>query len=389
MTAAAGIGITACHAATPPEPDKPPPRCPVDAPVTGFADVTDPAYAGGADPTGHNDASDAFRAAVASNKPVYVPPGRYIYRGPGIDHQKPVLIGAGSGGGTTINLEGDSIFIDSDQLWVGLTLKDIRFNGGAGHVRNRFRGSNTTEYQVVSDCVFLNYTGASISNNSIDNPYWKIERNIFRANNYASSMGIALAGLTDGTSITDNSFQANRVHIKLGQGGNNAYIVNCDFLRYGAPQGQPRIDVWFTPAADVVNCGSGLVITRCKFGNENLAATDLRIVYADESDGATNDQRWPQLGTQSLGWIGGHTVSSVFTNGIGDSVTIPLVRSTTSNIVGSTYGPVTLAGSGGAPILSTMRPLLNGGRSNYVGPLLRANAYTSPLPDLIVSDAPR
>jgi hypothetical protein len=363
-------------------------RCgPPETPVTGFADVTDHAFAGGADPTGERDSSDAFRAAVATDKPVYVPPGTYTYLGPGLDHKSPHIVGAGQTP-TTINLGADTTFIDSNQRWWSLTLKGIRFNGGSGHVRNRYEGVNVNDYQVVTDCAFIGYSRTSISTNSVDGPYWKIERNIFRANNFHSSMGIALNGWTDGSSIANNSFLRNRVHVKLARGGNNTYIANCDFLRFGPPEGYPRIDVWFTPAPNDVNCGGGMVLTRCKFGNENLDPADFKIVYADEGEGAAFGERWPRLDVESSGWIGGHTVTNVFTNLIGDAVVIPLVRSTTPNIVGCSYGPVTVTGSGGSPILSTMSRLYDDGRSNVFGPLLRANAYTSPLPDLVVRDHP-
>lgn len=73
--------------------------------------------------------------------------------------------------------------------------------------------------------------GGPIADNSKDQPYWKIERNIFMANNYATSMGIALSGLTDASTIANNSFRANRVHIKLARGGNNTYVYDCDFLK--------------------------------------------------------------------------------------------------------------------------------------------------------------
>jgi hypothetical protein len=79
-------------------------------------------------------------------------------------------------------------------------------------------------------------------------------------------------------------------------------------------------------------------------------------------------------------------VTHVFTNGMGDSALIPLVRSTTSNIVGGYYGPVTQAGNTGAPILSSVNRLRDKGRSNVFGPLLRANSSTADLPELVVSD---
>jgi len=357
-----------------------------DQPTLDYAVATDSAFAGGADPTGKRDSGPAIRAAVASNKPVYLPPGAYIFLGPGIDHRAPFIVGAGQGA-TVVGLATGTTFIDSNQKWNSLNLRGIRFNGGRGHVRNRYEAVNVTDYHTVSDCAFINYSGASISNNTTDQPYWKIERNIFRADNFVSSMGIALSGFTDSTTIANNAFLMNRVHIKLGRGGNNTYIHNSDFLRFGITEGFPRIDIWFTLSPTEEDCGSGMVITRCKFGNEFLDPKDFHIVYADDDGSGNNDERWPNLDSDSTNWIGGHTVSNVLSNGIGDTALIPLVRSTTPNIIGSTYGPVTQAGNSGAPILSSTRPLVYG-QSNHFGPLLRATSDTTPLPDLVVSDRP-
>lgn len=358
---------------------------PTDPHFAGHAVATDAQFEGGADPTAKRDSGPAIRAAVASGRPVYLPPGQYLYYGPGINHSAPTIAGAGQGA-TTVSLAPDAFFIDSDQPWLRLSLTGIRFDGGLGHIRNRFRGSNVNDLYVVSDCAFVNYKSCSISTNSSDNPYWKITRNIFHAADCRASMGIALSGLTDGTSISDNSFRVNRIHIKLSAGGNNTYITNNDFLRFGPPDGPPRIDVWFVPAETDVNAGAGMVLNRCKFGNEYLDRIDLRIVYADESAGPAQNERWPVLEKPSTGWIGGHTISEVLSNGIGDLAHIPLIRSTTSNIVGGYYGPITQSGSSGAPIMSTMVPLRDGGESNRFGPLLLANGARGPIPELVVSD---
>lgn len=356
-----------------------------DQPAIDYAVITDSKFAGGADPGGNRDSSLAIRAAVASGRPVYLPPGTYNFEGPGIDHPAPFIVGAGQSA-TTVALGPGTMFIDSNQMWTSLTLRGIRFNGGKGHVRNRFESANVANYYTVSDNAFIDYDGASISNNASDQPYWKIERNIFQAGNFDRSMGIALSGLTDGTTIANNAFLINRVHIKLARGGNNTYIRNCDFLRFGPPQNFPRIDVCFTLSPDEVNCGAGMVLTQCKFGNEFLDKRDYRIVYADEDPGRTNDERWPNLGADSANWVGGHIVRDVLSAGIGDDALIPLVRSMTPNIVGSMYGPITQVGNSGAPIMSVSQPLLNGGQSNHFGPVLRANSDTSPLPELVVSD---
>jgi hypothetical protein len=296
-----------------------------------------------------------------------------------------VIIGAGEGT-TTVSLGQDSFFIDSDRKWNWLELAGIRFDGGVGHVRNSYLDSNVTDLHQIHDCAFIGYTGCSISSNSSDHPYWKIKQNIFHGSDYKNSMGIALAGLSDGTTISDNAFLANRVHIKLSTGGNNTYVHNNDFLRFASANDYPRIDLWFVPALSDTNAGGGMVVTRCKFGNENLAESDFRVVYADEGAGALVSDRWPILDHISPNWIAGHTFSEVFVNGIGDSVQIPLVRSTTSNVVGGRYGPVTLAGSNGAPVFSSIAPLLDGGSSNQFGPILRATSSTAPQPPLVVHD---
>ena len=348
------------------------------AAATGMAVVTDEKYAGGADPSWQSDSTDAFRAAAATTLPVYVPPGAYRFAGPGIDVEAPTFIGAGQGF-TTISLRDSSYFIESNRRWKSLTVSGIRFDGGLGHIRNTYTGANVNDQFTVTDCVFNSYKRTSIGHHSSDHPYWKIERNIFRYDGYRSTTGISLSGLTDGTSIRDNAFHANRVHVALAQGGNNVYFENNDFLRFGPTQGHPRVDIWMKPAATGVNSGQGLTVRSCKFGNENVAPTDLRIVYADDTDG------FPYLTGISTGWIGGHTIADILVNGIGDEHRIPVIRSTTSNIVGGRYGPITIAGSTGIPIISTIDPLSRP-KSNIVGPQLRANASTAAMPAMVVSD---
>jgi hypothetical protein len=156
-----------------------------DQPTIDYAVVTDSKFAGGADPGGTRDSSSAIRAAVASGRPVYLPPGTYNFLSRGIDHPAPFIVGAGQGA-TTVALGADTTFIDSNQMWTSLTLRGIRFNGGRGHVKNRFESASVANYYTVSDNAFINYGGASISNNSPDQPYWKIERNIFQAGNFRS-----------------------------------------------------------------------------------------------------------------------------------------------------------------------------------------------------------
>ena len=116
----------------------------------------------------------------------------------------------------------------------------------------------------------------------------------------------------------------------------------------------------------------------CKFGNENVAPTDLRIVYADDTDGFLPDRYLDRLDRRSH--HRGHSRQR-YRRRAPD----PVIRSTTSNIVGGRYGPITIAGSTGIPIISTIDPLSRP-KSNIVGPQLRANASTAAMPAMVVSD---
>lgn len=320
--------------------------------VSGMANVRDYGAVG----DGTTNDRQAFVDATATGRPVYVPEGIYRYGGAGLTGQGITIVGGGNFL-TNVVLDAGTYFIDDNQEWFTFHLSGIRFANGAGHVRNRFTGTNVTNPNVVVDCAFVDYTTASISNESSDHPYWKIERNYFQAANDTVAIGVALSGLTDGSTIVDNEFTLNRVHVKLRRGGNNAYLARNDFVRFNAFVATPRIDVWFVPnniPPTFVNAGDGMVLTQCKFGNENLNAADYRILYADEGAGTFNGDRLPVL-TASTGYIVGHTVRDVNQSDIGG--TIPLVYSTTPNVAGCAYGPVTQSGSIGAPLLASLSPI--------------------------------
>ena len=120
IAAALGSAIASCT--KPRTPSEPPPTLDATSgqvsisgqPVGGFAVITDRQFEGGADPQAKRDSGPAIRAAVATGKPVYLPPGAYLYSGPGVDHHSPVSVGAGQGS-TTVSLSPDTHFIDSNQ----------------------------------------------------------------------------------------------------------------------------------------------------------------------------------------------------------------------------------------------------------------------------------
>ncbi len=197
-------------------------------------------------------------------------------------------------------------------------------------------------------------------------PYWAIEGNVFRGKDSKQTIGVALSGLVDGSVIRNNKFLSNRVHVKLGRGGNNAYISQNDLIQFD--DGTDRCAVWIVPAPDVVNSGSGLVIESCKFGNEFLMSSDHRILYADEGPGDTFAQRLPSL-KASNGYITGHTVRNVLFNGADQGRKSP-VTSYTPHVSACLYGPLTFAGTLPEQVLEFVQESADIGASNRIGPIM-------------------
>lgn len=309
-------------ATTPGAPDEP-----EYAPVTGE----------GLTATGVDDTETIERAV---REGLTLGEGAFVYRGSGIDVSSPVLRGLGAGR-TFITIDSDYL-IDSDQQWGSLFVEGISFTGGRAVIRNRYRGANVTTMHVVRNCRFVGYEENAICHASSDMPYWKITQNYFSAASSENSIAVALPGLTDGTTISDNAFVNNRVHIKLGRGGNNAHIQNNDFVQTSS--GTNRVAVWIVPGDKAVNAGSGLLVDANKFGNEFADSSDLRIAYLDQ-DGDDFARAMPSDAISS-GYIAGHTITGC--NFAGNSGGYEgAVVSATPNILDCYIGPITI--SGGSP----------------------------------------
>lgn len=280
--------------------------------------------------------NSAWTAASAVNGVLYFPAGNFVYNGAGLDGTQIRCVGVGVGA-TTVTLGASARFINVSAALSRLLVSGIAFSGGIDVIRSTYTGVNVTMDLVVTDCEFSGYTGAAISDNSTDMPYWKINRCQFTGANYTSTIGIALSGLTDACSITNCDFSENRVHIKLRRGGNNAYIDLCSFIRLGATAGSPRVDVWVVPDSAATNAGQGFTVTATnKFGNENRDAADYFVLYADEGSGSDNGTKFPSLGADSTGYICGHRIGGTYF-GIGSA--LPIVYSTTPNVLGCTFEP--------------------------------------------------
>lgn len=290
------------------------------------------------------DDTAAITAADATGRGLYFPPGTYLYNGPGLSRNGKIQVIGSGHQHTVIVLPTGGSFLVASGLVPALTVSGIQFNGGFGAIRFTNTGSNVGGYCIVEDCRFIDYTGAAISHKSIDFPYWKIQRCFFWGKNYTSTIGAALPGLADEVAITDCSFVANRVHIKLGQGGNNAHVTRCDFLRFGVPQGSPRVDVWVVPAPDLTNAGAGFSIRDCKFGNEHFAVGDVKVCYADEGAGTAFADKFPVLDVASSGYILGHALTDSLIFGAGDAPA-PIVFSTTNNVRDCQIRDIQIAGA--------------------------------------------
>jgi hypothetical protein len=234
---------------------------------------------------------------------------------------------------------------------------------------------------LVVDCDFYDYSGAAVSTESEDMPLWRIERCLFRSADQTLGIGVALNGLTDTNVIQRCEFQQNYVHVKLGHGGNNAYVANNDFLQYATPvDGVRRTMVWIVPAPQVTNSGAGLVITDNKFGNENQGPSDLRIAYVDEGDGEFFADRLPDYTADSRGFVTGHTIRGGLMNG---AASLPVVYSTTPFIRGCSVTGLVFAGTLPSSIWELRTPTTEldpEALSNLAGPFHLVDRDFSPFP---------
>lgn len=244
--------------------------------------------------------NNAFAAAASANV-VYFPPGSYVYNGTGHDTFRPRIVGAGYGA-STILLGATSYLINSSKVISSTILMGLRITGGLGALRYTNAATNSSEIHVVRDCYFDGYTRCAISHNATDMPDWKIENNLFNAANDTAAIGIALGGLPNMSVIRANAFWTNRIHIKV-RNGQDLKIRDNHFMRYNAGTGTSRVDLWLVPLAATNNAYTGLEVVGNKFGNENLATGDYRILIADELTGAENSLMLPNLAANSTGYV--------------------------------------------------------------------------------------
>jgi hypothetical protein len=301
----------------------------------------------GAVGNGVTDDTTAINAAntfaVAEARALYFPGGyTFLYTGNGLTGSAMRLLGDGISQ-SVIVLGAGKYLVNDSALWGSFYMSGLRIVDGAGAVRSTYTSTMVQLTFQINDCYFYGYTGPCISNNSSDNPHWHIENCIFWGGDDTTCVGIALKGLTDSNFIAHNTFRKNKVCIKLGDGGNNAYVDFNDFVQYDGGTG--RVAIHVVPDADGTNAGTGLVVGKSnKFGNENIDSSDFRIVYADELSGTYFGDKLPDTSTNSTGYIRGHNIGGAFIGG-GSSPQQPLIKSMTKRVFGCSYTNIAIGGT--------------------------------------------
>jgi len=250
---------------------------------------------------------------------VRLPPGRFVYNGAGLPRhtEAPIrFIGAGDGQ-TTIIITSDAYFFDFVGYVDKLHVEGIHFVGGKGVYRNVIPGSgvNVAGTRAWIDVGFSNYTECAINESGTDMPHLFVERCTFAGKAGEPTIGIALMGYNDQSSIRDNAFLRNKHNIKLAPGvrasatdlgpAGNLVIGQNDFTRFS---GTDKVsDVWIVPNPETsVNAAFGTTIENQKFGNENFTEGQYKILIADEEAGVGTDNgtRHTHSTAKSNGHIG-------------------------------------------------------------------------------------
>jgi hypothetical protein len=190
--------------------------------------------------------------------------------------------------------DGEYLFKTNERLnW--LFVSGITFVGGKGAFQHLFEGVNVNGRFVFERCVFDNYTECAIGNNAQDQPYLEVRGCTFMAAEKSKATGIAWGGYADGCIIEGNAFLRNRYHVKLGPNPSGSiHVLRNDFIRW---DGTTPLDaaIWLVPEAIPGRFGAtsgwGTIISGNKFGNENMAAGDVRVLVAREGTGATRQER--------------------------------------------------------------------------------------------------
>ncbi|WP_407290483.1 tail fiber/spike domain-containing protein [Klebsiella quasipneumoniae] len=247
----------------------------------------------------------------------------------------------------------DGFFIDSENNPVYSHMSDLTLHGGRGAVRYRNSASNPTSTHTFENMRLSGYSECGISANSIDMPYFRMEKVTFEGDPTEDATGACVSGLSAGGYVVGCIFINNKYGLKLSTATRNTTtngpatpfnVEKCDFYRTGSRtievDGQivqkPTFDVWIVPNPGTNNAGRGIVFSRNKFGSENLGPNDAHILIADQETASTNagygyngDRH--HSGAKSSKFVSGLTFRDNNVNSVHAANQVPFVLCNTPN----------------------------------------------------------
>lgn len=321
----------------------------------------------GAKGDGVTDDTAAITAAWTAsggNGIVHLPPGNYIWSGPGLNGTGYFFTGAGARGSdasssaapgtTTITIASGQYFIDTNQVLNNFQIRDIMFLGGKGMFHSTFTGAQPDWDHCVERCYFRSYTECAIGHNNPNMPFWKFSYCQFYGINTA--IGVALCGQCDSASFDHCSFWNNLVGVKLSNNGVRASFNECDFIPFSVAVGVGRIFIWVLPGSSDVGVTAGMTAFNCTFSGEQLDPSDYCIVYADQLAGSDFVTQLPNFAADSTGVIKQHTFRDCSIIGRTGQAGRPFVYSTTPNLTSCRFVDLKIANTSPSYIIQFRTP---------------------------------
>lgn len=279
----------------------------------------------------------------------FIPPGRYIYDGNGVELTQGNVILCAIPGTVTIEITQDVYFVTHSGDLPNLYIFGIHFVGGRGAFIHTRMADNVKGRRIVEKCHFDGYTRCAIGSLSTNQPYWRIRDNDFMGSKDGGTKGVCLKGWLDVSEIRGNSFLRNKYHLQLGDRiGNNVVVAQNDFLQWTT--GVIEADVLLVPnstEAEPNNSGYGSHFKDNRFSSENASADKPRVVIALENaaTGADDFTRDHSTTWNTTAHIAGVRWSNTMIGAVTN--TAPFIRSYVSRLDRWTWdgGDTTVGGS--------------------------------------------
>lgn len=273
--------------------------------------------------------------------------GTFLYDGPGLNLESGQSFVMALGGihslVSKIVLVNDAYLFDLDNNPVRTYMGRLTVNGGLGAARLKSKARMVSADHFFEALVLSRFKECGISNNSVDMPYFRVDRCDFYGHPEFNAMGACVSGFSAGGFIQNSVFTDLKYGIKLAVGDNGVErngpatpfsLFRNDFYRSGARPGQSN-DLWIEPGSTTNNAGRAITLIANKFGQESLRAGDSHILIADSlaNAGANLNGDRQHSTAKSSGFVSGlrATENNVNSQGNG-SVRVPYIRSFTPNV---------------------------------------------------------